>query len=155
MNKKDKDYDDAHEGFIRFNKHMPRSNDITLIILKGHLLVEQEMNEILDANLVESKALYDARITFSNYLAIIKSIYGSENSKFPYVQIEKLNALRNQLVHNLEPKNLEKYAEEFIQELDDSELKTEVSNMKLAIRLRATLTHLCGYIHGYTAGRSR
>ena len=39
MNKK------IEAGFERFNMHIPKSNDMTLIILKGHLLVEQEIND--------------------------------------------------------------------------------------------------------------
>lgn len=138
----------------RFQKHMPRTKDITMIILKGHLLVEQEMNDILDDNLTESKALLDARMTFSHRLAVIKSIYGSFNrSKFPYTQIKKLNALRNQLVHNIEPKDLEKNIVAFVQEIEDRESKVKFSKMKLENRLKRSIAYLCGLIYGYREGR--
>lgn len=108
MSKEEKTNSSQEQGWIIFKKHMPKSNNLTLIILKGHLLIEQEMNRILDLNLTESKTLFDARLTFSHRLAIIRAIYGSSDCKLPYKNIEKLNTLRNQLVHNLEPKNLEK-----------------------------------------------
>lgn len=154
MSKEEKDeIAPNHVSLLRFKKHMPRSKDITLIILKGHLLVEQEMNDILNDNLTESKALIEAHITFSHRLAIIKSIYGSFNiSKFPYSQIKKLNALRNQLVHNIQPKNLEKNIEAFVQEVWYREPKPKYPKMKLENRLAASIAYLCGQICGYREG---
>ncbi|MFC2003556.1 hypothetical protein ACFLV4_06425 [Chloroflexota bacterium] len=82
MSKKEKDENaPKYVGLKRFQKHMLRSKDITLLILKGHLLVEQEMNDILDDNLTESKAVLEARISFSHRLAIIKSIYGQVDNQ--------------------------------------------------------------------------
>lgn len=136
----------------RFQKHMPRSNDLTLIILKGHLLVEQEMNDIINSSLSEPEALLEARITFSQRLAIIKSIYGSSDSEFPYDSIQKLNVLRNQLVHNLEPDNLEKKIVEFVQDLGDPRYRPEYSEMKIDRRLVGSIAFLCGLICGYREG---
>jgi len=154
MSKEEKTNILQDRALIRFKRHMPRSNDLTLIILKGHLLIEQEMNDILDSNLTESKALLNARLTFNHRLAIIKAIYGSfKRSKFPYNNIEKLNTLRNQLVHNLEPKNLEENVLAFVQEVEGHESKAKFSEMKLEIRLKNSIAYLCGMICGYQEGR--
>lgn len=142
-----------HVSLVRFQKHIPRSKDITLIILKGHLLVEQEMNDILDDILTESKALREARMTFSHRLAIIKSIYGPlSRSIFPYNQIIKLNSLRNQLVHNMEPRDLEKNIVAFVQEIEGLDPKIKTSKMKLVTRLKGSIAYLCGLICGYREG---
>lgn len=39
-------------SFERFLTHFPETNELTLIILKRHLLIEEEINEKLDMKLV-------------------------------------------------------------------------------------------------------
>ncbi len=141
------------EPWKRFQKHMPRSNDITLIILKGHLLVEQELNDILDIELRYSRALYDVKITFYHRLAIVKSIYGTPLSGgFPYDEIKKLNTLRNRLVHSLEPKDLEKHVELFLRMFENPDSASEFAKQTLGKRLKLCLAGLCGLIHGFEEG---
>lgn len=112
------------------------------------------MNDILNDSLAESKALTKARMTFIHRLAIIESLYGSsDSSAFPYSQINKLNALRNQLVHNIEPKNLEKNILVFVQEIEDPYPKLKHPKMKLENRLTGSIVFLIGVICGYREAR--
>jgi len=137
-----------------FNKHMPRSKDITLIILKGHLLIEQALTDILDSELPHSKALNDAKMSFSNRLAIVKSIYGM-NSSFPYGLIENLNSLRNQLVHKLEPKDIQNKLDDFINRAKQSKIRllSEYSQLEISDRLKLVIISLYAYICGVKEGR--
>jgi hypothetical protein len=45
----------------RFKEHFPKGRDLTLIILKSHLLVEERMNGLLDLSLPNPSALYRAK----------------------------------------------------------------------------------------------
>ncbi len=143
------------EVFQMFEKHMPPSRDITLIILKGHLLVEQVLADILDSELPHSKAIYDARISFSNRLAIVKSIYGTDNT-FPYGVIENLNSLRNQLVHSLEPKDMQTKLDDFINKVKQSNVSmlSKYSQLEFSERLKLAIISLYAYICGIKKGRS-
>lgn len=136
-----------------FDKHMPRAKDITLIILKGHLLIEQVLTDILDTELSYSKALYDAKMSFSNRLAVVKSIYGTDSS-FPYGVIENLNSLRNQLVHNLEPKDIKSKLDDFIIKTKQSKvgLLSEYKQLESSDRLKLAIISLYAYVCGMKEG---
>jgi len=138
-----------------FNKHMPRSKDITMIILKGHLLVEQALTDILDTELPYSKALDDAKMSFSNRLAVVKSIYGTDTS-FPYGLIENLNSLRNQLVHNLEPKDMESKLDDFIIRTKQSKVRllSEYEQLEISDRLKLAIISILAFVCGMKEGRS-
>lgn len=134
-------------------RHMPRSSTLTLIVLTGHLLIEEELNKCLAAKLREPTALFDARLNFSQRLALFHALLGSEKDyPFPYSSLEKLNALRNQLAHNLEPKDLENRIKTFLEELEESGYDKEFGEEKLATRLRRCIALLCGVLSGFTKG---
>src|SRR5688572_17947526 len=48
----------------RFRRLMPKTTDLTLLVLKGHLLIEEELQAFLEMSVKEPKALDDARLTF-------------------------------------------------------------------------------------------
>jgi hypothetical protein len=143
---------ESRKTLSRFLKHMPRSKDSTLIILKGHLLIEQEINDILDSHLPNSKYIYDANTSFRDRFAIIKAIYGQDKS-FPYEQIDKLNSLRNRLVHNLEPKDLENKIDDFLNK-SLAMFPDRLRKLSIDQRLKFALALICGNICNYKESHS-
>ena len=88
------------EKIIR--KNLEPIEDIELVLLKGHLVIEQLLNELLELSLEEANRLQYIRPTFYNkleiYLAIeANSIVGDGLEKV----LKDLNSLRNKLAHNL------------------------------------------------------
>ena len=135
---------------------MPRSDNLTLIVLKGHLLVEEELNEILNLKLRLPKALFDARLSFNQRLAVLKALLGSErDSGIRFKAIEHLNSLRNKLAHNLEPKALEESVRICLAEFKEPDREQDFSEEKMSVRLKRCLALLCGELSGFNhAGRS-
>lgn len=58
----------------RFRKHLPRSNDLSLITLKGHLLMEEQINRILDVFLTNPRALDAARPNLFLRLRLVRAL---------------------------------------------------------------------------------
>lgn len=140
----------ANDSFGRFLTHLPRSDDLTLIVLKGHLLVEEEINEILRMRLAEPKAIFDARLSFSQRIAVLKALSGRDSEEiFRFAAIEALNSLRNQLAHNLEPKDIEKRVAAFLREFEDPERGEEYSQESISRRLKRCVAFLCGMLAGW------
>lgn len=139
-------------SFERFFTHLPTTNDLTLIILKGHLLVEEEINEILDMKLKESSAIYQARLGFHQRLAVLKALTGTTDDPFLYSSIEKLNSLRNKISHNLEPNDLEIKIISFLKEIEDPEHEEEFEDQDLAERLKRCIAFICGQLSGWKIG---
>lgn len=52
------------EDFVtRFRRHLPRSNDLILIVLKGHLLMEEVLDGLIFEQLLNPAALDQVRLT--------------------------------------------------------------------------------------------
>jgi hypothetical protein len=99
-----------------FFEHMPDADDdLTLIILKGHLLVEHQVRAFVDARLLTPNAIAQAR--FSSYQLICLAEAMCLPNKSPawlWDMVRKLNSLRNHLAHNLAPADVEERVEQFL-----------------------------------------
>lgn len=110
------------EKFIRDNdikvyelsKQIPRIDDVTLIVIKGHLVVERCLFEILQKNMHNHKYLEDARLSFAQLLNLVQAISKMPPHENTFNDIKRLNRLRNHLAHNLPNENTDKLIDEFI-----------------------------------------
>lgn len=86
-----------------FKKHFPKGRDLALIILKSHLLVEEQMNELLKISLPNPDYLYRARFGFLQRLRVLQALRKDTEFHALAEAIELLNEVRNALAHQLEP----------------------------------------------------
>lgn len=81
-----------------------RFGDPTFSILKAHLLFEEVLRSYLGRALPNADALSGARLTFAQILALVRALQQPEEDDWQWEALEKLNRLRNQLAHHVEPK---------------------------------------------------
>lgn len=56
------------------SKQIPRIDDVTLVVIKGHLVIERCLFEILQINMHNHKYLEDAKLSFAQLLNLVKAI---------------------------------------------------------------------------------
>jgi len=99
-------YDDK----TKFMEHFPQGEDLTLQLLKGHLLVEEVMRELLMLQLPNPQALSGNKgtsLTCHQVICLVEAITPkSNNVPWVWVASKKLNNIRNDLAHNLKPNGL-------------------------------------------------
>lgn len=96
------------KSYQRFSKHFPRNDDLMLIIIKGHLLIEVEINNLLTLLVKNGKHLEKAKLNYHQKICLLKSLLLKGTSKGTlFNRIEMINNIRNQIAHNLEPKELD------------------------------------------------
>lgn len=82
--------------------------DLQMILLKVHLLIEEELQAFIDRSVRDASLLTKARFTFAQRLILAEALHSDPNC-FRYGWVweaaRDLNALRNQMAHNLEPKD--------------------------------------------------
>lgn len=110
----DKFFHDNDVKVHELSEQIPRVNDVTLVVIKGHLVVERCLYTILSAKMIYPKCLGDAKLSFLQLLNLVKA-----TSKLPLHQktfdgIRKLNSLRNHLAHNLPNQETDEKIEDFI-----------------------------------------
>ena len=55
------------DAFRRFLKLLPHGQDLALVILKEHLLIEEQIKLIINERVRKHESLSDARLTFLAY----------------------------------------------------------------------------------------
>lgn len=98
----------------RFAAHLSPKGDATLSILKGHLLLEEYVRELIDRKMKNPEALRESRLEFDQCLSLARALTGDEFPDWIWKALKKLNKLRNDLAHNLEPKGFEDRVKDFI-----------------------------------------
>jgi len=103
----------------RIEAHYPDDADLTLQVLKGHLLVEEILRDIFELLLSDPSALRGDRGTSFECHQIICLVQAmSEHSRgeaWLWFAAKRLNGIRNDLAHNLEPRSLEAKVASLIQ----------------------------------------
>lgn len=150
-----KELEEKRERFFRL---LPDVDDATLIVLKGHLLIEEQLNDILYDTCLLPKYIDDARLSFYQKIMLIRSLIGQDlkgnATEDPWRSLEALNSVRNQLAHHLEPKDVEDRIDKFVfARFGGKKMVDFKSNQERADGLRKELCLLFGYIQGYWIGR--
>jgi hypothetical protein len=119
------------------------ADDITVVILKGHLIIEAELIDICGRLLKNPAALGGENMRFAFRLKLVRALVGDD--EFPdawWRAIEELNTIRNKLTHHLEPKDLETSITQFIQRFTD--MNQEDKDKPMREQLIYCLMYLCG-----------
>lgn len=104
------------DAFKRFIKLLPHGKDLTLVILKGHLLIEEQVRQIIDERVKIPQSLRDARLTCYQAICIAEA-FCSEEQKYIWNAVKKLNNIRNDLAHKTEPVGLDDRIDDFVQSI--------------------------------------
>src|SRR5436305_42925 len=104
------------EVFKRFARLMP-TKDLTLIVLKGHLLVEEQMDKFIENSLREAAAPFDSLgLPFKRKWKFAKQLHRPRDL-FPEIwgSVNDLNELRNVIAHNPEVADLAQRCAAFVE----------------------------------------
>ena len=145
-----KDQDALRQKLMdRLKAHMPKEFDITLVTLKGHLLVEEQLDKLLYAICAEPQFLRKERITFDLKLKFVRAFYGDGrfSAGSPWAALAALNKVRNSLSHRVEDPNFDHYVAEFLR-LTERAGSGSDPNSKTEVRFGGALGWLMGFLAG-------
>ena len=105
------------EAFRRLLQHLPGTNDNKHMLLKGHLLIEEQLKIVCSERVRRPKALNfsDPKWTAFQVISLAEALCGDDADEKLWNGLRKLNKLRNEVAHNLEPKGLSDKIADFIQ----------------------------------------
>jgi hypothetical protein len=129
--------------------HLPIVKDPTLVILRGHLLLEELLDEVLKAWLKDPSVLSDTRLTFHQKMKLSKGIISGGRDGFTWKPVDLLNQLRNRISHRLSPHDLELKIDEFLKCVypeDYRDIPSDIYSKSKAMR-KAIIFH-CAYLSG-------
>jgi hypothetical protein len=91
------------EAFGRFLKLLPHGKDSVLVVLKGHLLIEELLRRVVAERVKKPEALEAAEFECRHVIALAEALCAKEIESWMWTAIVKVNELRNKIAHNLEP----------------------------------------------------
>ena len=89
-----------------------------MIILKGHLLLEGELFRLIAKNVKYPDAIAIHGASFHTLLTFAKALKYENDFDWLWKSIDKLNSIRNDLAHKLEPKQLSQKLNDFFSLID-------------------------------------
>ena len=91
-------YKEHFRGFLE----KLESDDAALIVLKGHLVLEERLTAVIEKFVFEPDFIDRARLSFAQKVAIARSMSLDQSRNSVWELIDKLNTLRNKLAHSLD-----------------------------------------------------
>ena len=85
----------------KFREHLQYVDDTVMIVLKGHLLIEEALESILTTVVFHPEFLEAASLRFAQKVNVARSLSLDEHQNELWGLVISLNALRNELAHSL------------------------------------------------------
>lgn len=128
---------------------MPRSQDLTLLVLKGHLLLEEQFNYFLDGAARDPGLFADARLTYMQKLQVVRALSGMRGEAFRFAK--ELNVIRNTLAHHADVSDLPHRIDTLLHWFNN-QVPKRLTQRQRAAWLRSQLAFFCGAFRGYAEG---
>jgi len=91
----------AQEIKAKLEASLQHVDESAVVLLKGHLIIEEALNEIIGTFVFHSEQLDKVRISFAQKVAIARAMSLDEHENEMWQLILAVNSLRNELAHSL------------------------------------------------------
>ena len=133
----------------RMLRLMPMTDDLTLIILKGHLLIEEQLNDFFDRCAMYPRILDGARLSFAQKLRVVRAFCVSPNDSVSWLLADELNRLRNKISHKVEVLDLDALVDAFVA-IPKFSIIPGLSEPTRALRLKWAIHYIAGGLEALT-----
>lgn len=136
-------FENTDEGLSFVAHHIGIIDDPYLLILKSHLLIELFLNSFIEKTFPNPQAVFEGRLSFRQTVLLAKASYRKDDYDWLWLLIGKLNRLRNELAHNIEPENFDAKIQDF---LEIASKHIDAKDYDGIHKLRMTFIILCGVV---------
>jgi hypothetical protein len=144
---------DPQQHLDRLRRLLPSGRTLELIILKGHLILEEYLDLYLAGKCRRPAPLQKARLSFVQKVNLFQALFGWADDDPHFRFLVQLNRLRNRLAHTLEPGDLNAAVDHVLRSLDEPVPAgvTAISRRRRAAWLRNAIFLLAGIILGMSS----
>jgi len=135
------------EALIKEN--LESLEDKELIFLKGHLVIEQLLTELLELSLSQPERLNSIRPMFNKKLEYYLSIDGNSIiSEGLESVLKSMNSLRNKLAHSLNHPNFDQLLIEWIERASKQRIENPNDNAAVRRQLISGISYIAAFLSG-------
>src|SRR5215212_4232411 len=131
----------------RISRRLEPIEDVTLLLLKSHLLVEQQINTALHKILPGFASLDVGRLTYHQRIQVIRALDGNKKAEDALRFAERLNLIRNRLANQLEPIDIEDAIADFVNEIATSVPIKFDETVPFGLRMTTCIGYVCTRLH--------
>ena len=138
--------------FDRYRRFVAEGDKLTVVVLKGHLAIEELLLDILKSIAGNDTLLEEASLTFHQKRVIAQAHSGEHNTDKGWELIRILNTLRNDIGHNLDASRSSRLVNQLRQSLRqrDSKAYDLIPNPDNDSELVShVVTFLIGFLEAY------
>ncbi len=84
-----------------FDEHMKFVDKLAQIVTSGHLIIESALDNVLDLIFFHTEHVREARLSFNQKTQLARALALRKNKLEPWTLISSINAVRNEISHNL------------------------------------------------------
>ncbi|MCL9783636.1 hypothetical protein M9194_19615 [Vibrio sp. S4M6] len=143
--------DDIQKKFAEEVKYV---DDLSQIVLKGHLVLESIMDNAIELYFINPEHLLNARFKFSQKIELCRGMSLRESQNNMWNLIKKINVLRNSLSHSLDGNRRERAVQSLMgiydQEFPSDSRKVKDMSEDSALCL-AAITGSLGFLHSFAS----
>lgn len=133
-------------AFRKFLSHLPHGKDHELVLLKGHLLMEEQVRHLIALRVKNPALVKEARLDCYQAICLAQSFFDPEFQPWLWQALKKLNKLRNDVAHNIEPTGVKDRMLHFSTEYPFSFGNAEDSSVSFEISLWGMFTALADIV---------
>lgn len=118
----------SEEYHSKYKKHLTPDLDMTSLVLKSHLFLEEILYEIVLLHCKTPEALNGIQFSFHHKLKLAEALYGVHMYKVEFPRgiwpvLDALNKLRNELAHRIDSPRLESKIVNFLKLSEENLMK--------------------------------
>jgi len=125
-----------------------------VLLLKSHLLVEQQINSSLHKIFPGFASLDTGRLTYHQRIQVIRALDGTRKAEDALRFTERLNLVRNRLANQLEPVGIEDAVANFVTEMATSVPIKFDEVLPLGLRMTMCIGYICAILHSLATATS-
>ena len=116
---------ELQKSIERFQNHMRYVDEVAMVVLKGHLLIEEALTRIIEKFIFHPEHLEEAKLSFYQKVHLSRSLCLRKNQFKIWELMLRINSLRNELSHALESdernRKFERVKTMYLEEMPSSE----------------------------------
>jgi hypothetical protein len=128
-------------------------------VLRGHLLIEESLDLLIQPYLSPREALEKARLSFPQKLTLAQALAPEHGDAQIWKAITKLNVLRNKVAHQLDTKQrdgaVRGFVDEVMADLDEGTGQSYFQNAKTADQLTYGIAWILGGLSSIVPSHER
>lgn len=147
----------AEIQIARHKQHLPDGTDLTLFVLKSHLLVEESLEQLIRSSCPAPNCIFRKSPNFAMKAAIARTLTDHVVHPGLWELVDELNGIRNSLAHKLDNPALEDALRHFMRLRQDhltvlSDVPMDDARPIDRERLRSDVSLLIAQLYGWAAG---